>query len=86
MICNLCLQDKKLIKAHIIPRAFFEYMRPLESKNVPFDVLTNIEGKRNSISRIGIYDSNILCRECENLFQNYDDYGQNILLKLILRI
>ena len=81
MLCRFCLQDKKLIKAHIIPRAFFESMRSEDKKNIPFQILTNSEDGYPKKSQIGIYDNKILCRECENIFQKYDDYGQKLLLK-----
>lgn len=81
MICKMCLQDKKLVDSHIIPRSFFEHMRPNEAKQEPFEILTNTAGAYNKKSRIGIYDNKLLCSDCEGLLQKYDDYGQKILLK-----
>lgn len=77
MICKMCLKDKPLIKAHVIPAAFYRYMkkddRPLEIRSIEKGV-----PKRRSYT--GIYDKNILCEDCERLFQKYDDYAQKLLL------
>lgn len=80
-ICAMCQQTKKFVDAHIIPRAFFEFMRPPKLKSEPFRVLTNRKGEQNSISRTGIYDNRLLCLDCEKRFHKYDDYGQMVLLR-----
>ncbi|MCD6670830.1 hypothetical protein LT068_17525 [Vibrio cholerae] len=77
MKCKGCNENKKLIKAHIIPESFFVSMK---SGNKPLKVITNILGVYPKKSPIGIYDRNILCRECENRFQKIDDYAFRILI------
>jgi hypothetical protein len=57
--CKLCKQDPKPVKAHIIPRRFWE-PDPIE----PLRMLTNIKGQHMKRSRIGIYDSTIVCEAC----------------------
>ena len=77
MICKMCLKDKKLINAHIIPESFWRYMKPDER---PFEIRSSNKGEYKERSHIGIYDKTILCGNCEQLFQIYDDYAQFILL------
>lgn len=78
MICKGCDEDKKLIKAHAIPEAFFRGLRDGEN---PPRLLTDIDGKFAKKAPIGVYDQTILCRDCENKFQLVDDYAQDLLLK-----
>jgi hypothetical protein len=78
-ICKFCLLEKeKLIAAHIIPRAFFACGKGFEFSKL-------ISEKPNSFPKKapnGIYDETILCRECEDFFQEWDDYAINVFRKL----
>jgi hypothetical protein len=79
MICKLCGADRKLIKAHVIPAAFFEKNgndSAFESFLHTFDLTTH--SKRLPA---GSYDKELLCNDCERRFQKWDDYGANLLLK-----
>jgi hypothetical protein len=76
--CKYCGQEKKLIDAHIIPEAFF---RPLLNEKDPPRLMTDIAGIFPKRIRKGLYDKTILCRECEDNFAPWDDYGQLILLR-----
>jgi hypothetical protein len=72
MLCRLCETEKPLIDAHIIPRSFFlEHADPKQPNRLVTD-RANTFPKR---SPIGVYDSTILCAECEAFFSPYDDYG-----------
>lgn len=82
MGCKFCLQDKKLIDAHIIPRCFFEAMRDRRD-NQPFQLLSNTQNEHLQKLWIGSYDKNILCEECEKVFQKWDNYACKILLSNI---
>lgn len=82
MECKFCLKDKKLIDAHIIPRCFFEAMRDQED-NRPFQLLSNTQNEYSQKLWIGLYDKNILCKDCEKVFQKYDNYACKILLSNI---
>lgn len=73
----MCLKNKKLVKAHIIPAGFYRYMK---SDSRPLEIRSNITGEYKRRSHVGIYDNTILCGECEELFQKYDDYAQRLLL------
>ncbi|WP_217514379.1 hypothetical protein [Vibrio metschnikovii] len=72
MTCNLCGKDKKLIEAHIIPRSFYEPLKV--SGKIPI-LVTDTAGIFPKRSPTGIYDKNIVCESCEQLFSPWDDYG-----------
>ena len=76
MICKLCGQDHKLVKAHVIPESFF---RPLRSeKKSPLLISAGNYIKR---APIGVYDKTILCEPCEQQFGIWDDYAQSLLIQ-----
>ncbi len=79
MACTGCGEDKKLIKAHIIPESFFIPLRG-ETGESP-KLLSNIPGSYPKKIPIGVYDKTILCRTCEDVFAEYDNYAQELLLK-----
>ena len=78
MKCKGCGQENKLIKAHAIPEAFFVGLR---DGRKPPKLITDTAGIFPQRSQIGVYDEGILCRECEDRFQEVDNYGQLLLLK-----
>ncbi|MFC6674081.1 hypothetical protein [Marinobacterium aestuariivivens] len=78
MACKGCDRDIKLIKAHAIPEAFFVGLR---NEQDPPRVITDTAGVFPKRAPIGIYDNGILCRDCEDMFQKVDDYGQKLLLQ-----
>jgi len=76
-VCKMCLENKKLVDAHIIPKSFY---KSIKTDNQPLEIHTNKKGEYTKRSHTGIYDKTILCSGCEKLFQRYDDYAQNLLL------
>lgn len=80
MQCCLCLLERKLIDAHIIPKFFFRYLYPNEKIEGKPLLLVNSSGGRFLSSRIGPYDKNILCQECDNKIGEYDDYAKKIFI------
>lgn len=76
MICRFCGEQKKLIKAHVIPEGFFRRMR--DGQNPP-QLLTNMEGEYPKRAPIGVYDSGILCEVCEPIFGAWDAYAQQFM-------
>jgi len=76
MICKLCLEDKPLIEAHVIPESFYR----IDPRSVP-RVASNIPGSHRKRSPKGIYDTTIVCQSCERLFSQPDDYAQKVLLR-----
>src|SRR5688572_13345487 len=71
MNCKFCHQDKKLIKAHIIPEYFYRQLK----EDAPHIVEVYSERHNKGRSLIGHYDTNLLCRECEDKFCQWDDAG-----------
>ena len=75
--CRLCLQDKKLIKAHIIPEGFFRLLR---QGNIAPEMHSNTPGSYPKRMQVGTYDSTILCSECDGKIAPWDNYGQQVLI------
>ena len=79
-ICKLCEREKKLIKAHIIPRQLYGPILKASSGESPRVYVVGTE-KKSQQSQNGIYDPDILCRECDgDLIGPWDNYGQTLLL------
>jgi hypothetical protein len=76
-LCKLCSKEKKLIKAHIIPEGFF---RPLRSGSLAPEMLTNSPGNYPKRMPVSIYDSSILCGDCDQEMGLWDRYAQELLL------
>lgn len=74
-ICKFCGQERKLIKAHIIPKKFYFGLKDdrylcISSKNGKF-----------TFQQMGGYDSNILCADCDNqVLGEFDKESYKILL------
>lgn len=77
MRCKLCLQERKLIKAHVIPRSFYKPM--ISGTEAPFLTSNDPKFRRKKV-RIGIYDQTIVCAECEDRFKHWDNYAPRLLL------
>ncbi|MBI2596359.1 hypothetical protein HYW46_06520 [Candidatus Daviesbacteria bacterium] len=83
--CKFCKEKVvKLANAHVLPRAYFEYSRRKAkmTKTQSMKLITNTKdqfpiGK----VRIGWYDSDLVCAECENRFAPYDNYSPRLLLQ-----
>jgi hypothetical protein len=78
MICQLCGQKKKLIKAHIIPEGFF---RPLRSGRKAPELHTNSKGVYPQRVPIGIYDKEILCADCDGKFSLWENHAHKVLIQ-----
>lgn len=83
-ICKLCKEDKKLIKAHVIPESFFKTLKG------PFEYLSVVPSPKcpTAVGRtyIGEYDKNILCKECDAKLGVWDEYGKEVLIDHETRI
>jgi hypothetical protein len=75
--CKLCELEKTLIKAHIIPESFY---KELYDENHRYIEVFQKDGiKNNQSRRKGLYDSGILCKDCDGkLGTLYDDYGAKV--------
>lgn len=82
--CKLCGGYKNLCKAHVIARPFFKFLYPDHVANGTLIALSQFNGeyRKTKVPATGIYDSGILCAECDNVFGEYDKYAAEILLKV----
>jgi hypothetical protein len=74
--CRMCGLQKKLGKSHVIPEAFFRVDDPDQQKK--YLISEHAYPKK---AFVGVYDSTILCLECEKKFARVDDYGSEILIR-----
>ncbi|MFW6275503.1 MAG: hypothetical protein ACOC2M_02605 [bacterium] len=78
--CKLCQTQKKLAKAHIIPKSIITLLKADEN---PLQIMYSNPRAFSKKSQIGPYDKNILCVKCDNFLGSYDDYGQKFFSKTI---
>ena len=77
--CKYCNKEIQLIKAHIIPEAFWEIDH---SFPIPLKVISNNKGEFPRKSYSGIYDKDILCKKCDSwLGKEFDEYATEKLLR-----
>lgn len=76
-VCKLCKQPSKLIKAHIVPEAFWPKVSDVGSPKI----ISNSAGFYPKKSPIGVYDENILCEACDNSLGQLDQHACEKLLK-----
>ena len=77
-ICRLCKSEgKPLVKSHIIPRSLFK----LIAKGGPYSVYFKAQksGVTTDYKQAGIYDDEILCKDCEARFSELDKHGNQVL-------
>lgn len=77
MVCRLCLQEKELIKAHVIPKFLFKDI--FEGKKVIEANLNNL--KQRTVKQDAAYDYNLLCKDCDSLIGKYETYAANAIYK-----
>lgn len=75
--CRVCGALSGLVKAHIIPAAFF---RELRDEQVAPLLVAGAPGVLPKKAPIGVYDTNILCAACEAKFLDWDTYGAETFL------
>ena len=75
MQCKFCRQERKLVEAHVIPRSFFE----IDPANPP-RLASNKDGVFPKRSPAGMYDTQLVCEDCERMFSPFDDYAQRLLV------
>lgn len=78
-ICNLCLQEKELIKkSHIIPEFIYRNSGVYDDKHrmYSFDKEDILQNRKIKKVQTGVYDSYILCSQCDNvLISSYEKYA-----------
>ena len=75
-ICKLCKNEATLIKAHVIPKSFWE----IDASQPTPRMVTNTEGVFPKRIPIGVYDQTIVCEPCERSFSDYDSYAAHLFL------
>jgi hypothetical protein len=77
MLCKLCGKEKKLVRAHVIPKSLW---KPLfhDGQTPQTNSATPIFNEKKP--SVGVYDTGILCAQCESIFSPWDDYAQKLLL------
>lgn len=77
--CKLCGSHKQLVKAHIIPEFLYKELYNDIHQTQYVDSNKNVELIKNL--KTGIWDSEILCKECDGDILNarYDDYASKAL-------
>ena len=78
MICKLCLKNKRLVEAHIIPE--FMYQELYDTKHFFYKVGISNSLKVSKLPQ-GIYDEGILCEDCDNNIIN--KRGENYASKVL---
>lgn len=76
MNCKFCGKESVLIRAHIIPAGLFRRIRQGEET---LEMVTNKAGEYAQKAPVGVYDRTIVCSECEHIWQEWDDYAQQLL-------
>lgn len=65
MKCKLCPENTDLVKkSHILPD--FVYRNVFDDKHRMFEIRLNDGTVKTKIGQSGSYESNILCKRCEN--------------------
>lgn len=77
-VCRFCGKFRPLVKAHIIPEAFFRAIGT--GKDAPILVSNNVNMPFPKRLPIGVYDGELLCDPCERKFDRVDAYGTKTLL------
>ena len=75
--CKYCHSSSSMAKSHVIPESFYRAI------TWPDDRLRLYEkGEYSKRAPIGIYDTNLLCHDCEkDPFSTYDDYAAKVLIE-----
>lgn len=76
-ICQLCGEERQLIKAHIFPKWIFEKIKRGEDRLLGL----SSKGGFPKRSRQGLYDGGILCSSCDNSFSTSENYAKFFLSK-----
>jgi len=71
-ICKMCEKEKNLVNSHIIPKSFYKEVSP----DNDLKIIDN-KGSFPKKSPTGVYDQ-FICQNCENLFNDGDDYIKKI--------
>lgn len=79
-ICKICLKEKKLIKAHIYPEWMYRAIYPNGKIEGLSLLIISSNDSRMKKARIGIYDDQIICGDCDNYIGLLDSVGKEALM------
>src|SRR5262245_42350250 len=80
--CRFCKHTyPKLVRAHIIPRAFFKILRG----SGKFSIVVEAGPKHltQEFKQAGISDEDILCENCERRFSPLDTHGVHVFTEVL---
>lgn len=73
-ICKFCGAKDALIKAHIVPSSLYD-----KEKGQALQVFSSEHPDRPEKSWTGIYDKELVCRKCEDIWDTWDSYAAEFL-------
>lgn len=76
MKCSLCLQEKKLVKSHIIPEFCFKPV--YDDKIHEYHILSTAQNENNYKRQKGIWER-LLCWDCEQYLSRFETYAAKII-------
>ena len=76
MKCKFCGNESSLIEAHVIPAVFF---RRIKQGKKNLKLMTNKPDEHTKKAPVGVYDKTIICSKCESIWQEWDNYAQQLL-------
>ncbi len=77
MKCKFCGNESNLIEAHVIPAGFFRRTKRQDKRAL--EIITDRPGEYTKKAPLGVYDKTIVCYSCENIWQEWDNYAQQLL-------
>lgn len=76
-LCKFCLQDKPLIRSHIIPVGL--YPKNPNGDRLQFSLDGAGERPKKKVPH-GVYDDDLVCESCEGQFTAWDDYAKRFFV------
>ncbi len=77
MKCKLCRESTDFGKSHVIPESFLLHRKIQGETSILATNKSDVYPQRRPI---GEYDSEILCKKCETVFNSWDSYGKELLI------
>ncbi|ELI5413236.1 hypothetical protein RRJ79_004631 [Vibrio parahaemolyticus] len=78
-ICKLCCKEREIKKSHIIPNAFFKFIKQKQGDKSGKLILSDTKNTRWDQET---FYERLLCGECENKFSgNFENYAASLMLR-----
>src|SRR5215208_6878455 len=80
MTCNLCGEERPLVKSHIVPDSMNRVLRNVlgDDPNSPILTIERSTGKTKRYP-MGVYDKSILCGACDGSFSPWEEHATEVL-------